>query len=153
ELGLLWNHQDSGAGSPSYETSDRLLEALCVIGVRALGLPAFVGQWLIYAGILCALAASVCGMCAIWLRNPWAIAFGGIASVVNVFTLVNLLNPLPALALAEIALLGGLLLRTARGTISRGRAAILLVLATLPLSYLGLNPPLLAVVVAAVLAL
>ena len=153
ELGLLWNHQDSGAGSPSYETADRLLEVLCVVAARTLGLPAFAGQWLLYAGILAALAASVSGLCAVWLRNPWAIAFGGVASVVNIFTLINLLNPLPALALADIALLGGLVLRTARGTISRARAAVLLTLATLPLSYLGLNPPLLAVVAVGVLAL
>lgn len=153
ELGSLWNHQDSGAGSPSYQTSDRLIEVLCVLAARALDVPAFVGQWLLYAGILSALAASVCGFCAVWLRNPWAIAFGGIVSVINVFTLVNLLNPLPALALAEVALLGGLVLRTARGTIRRARAVVLLVPATLPLSYLGLNPPLLAVVALGVLAL
>lgn len=153
ELGSLWNHQDSGAGSPSYETSARLIEVLCVLGARVLGLPAFVGQWLLYAGVLSALAASVCGFCALWLRNPWAIAFGGIVSFINVFTLVNLLNPLPALALAEVALLGGLVLRTARGTIRRTRAVILLALATLPLSYLGLNPPLIAVVALGVLAL
>ena len=155
ELGLPWNHQDSGAGSASYATTVRMLEAACVVAARTLGLSDVAGQWLLYTGILGGAAAAVSGLCAVWLRNAWAVAFGGTVAVVNVFTLVNLLNPLPGLALLETALLGGLVLRASRGVRRRGRVrtAVVLALGTLPLSYLGLNPPLLAVVAIGVLAL
>lgn len=141
ELGSIWGHQVTGAGGPSYEITrlpDILLLKLCA----ALGLGAPVAQALLYALILGAAAAGTSYLASCWLRNPAAAACAGALSVVNVYQLVSLLNPLPALAQALIAFLAGHLLRAAKGRRVRART---LALTTLPLCYLGMNPPLLAI--------
>ncbi|MFC1437426.1 hypothetical protein ABUW04_04085 [Streptacidiphilus sp. N1-10] len=142
ELGSVWGHQVSGAGGPSYEVArlpDLVLIKLC--GVVGLGGPA--AQLLLYSLILGAAAAGTSYLASVWLRRPGAAAFAGLLSVANAYVLVSLLNPLPALAGAAAALLGGQLCRAAQG--HRVRATTF-ALSTLPLCYLAANPPLLAIV-------
>ncbi|MEU8528205.1 hypothetical protein AB0C77_21815 [Streptomyces sp. NPDC048629] len=138
----MWSHQITGAGGPSYEIS-RLPDVVLIKLCAAVGLGAPVAQVVLYALILGAAAAGTSFLASCWLRRPVAAAAAGVLSVANVYVLVTLLNPLPALAGALTAFLGGQLVRAAQGRKVRPRTVAL---TTLPLCYLGMNPPLLAIV-------
>ncbi|WP_195911008.1 hypothetical protein [Streptomyces kaniharaensis] len=149
ELGSIWGHQTIGAGGPSYEVA-RLPDVVLIKLCELTGLGAPFAQLLLYALILGAAAAGTSYLASCWLSRPVAAASAGVLSVVNAYQLVSLLNPLPALAGALTAFLGGHLLRAAQGRRVRVRTVAL---TTLPLCYLGMNPPLLAVVALGVVAL
>ncbi|MFB7946234.1 glycosyltransferase [Kitasatospora phosalacinea] len=145
ELGSVWGHQITGTGGPSYEIvrlPDLLLVRLCGL----FGLGPGVAQAVLYALVLAGAATGVARLASVWLRHPLAAACAGLLAVVNVYTLVSLLNPLPVLATALVAWFGGHLLHAAAGRRVRVRAVVL---SSLPLCYLGMNPPLLAVVAGA----
>jgi arabinofuranan 3-O-arabinosyltransferase len=148
EVTSLWNHQTTGAGSTSTPMLS-LAEVLLDRGVTFLGLPAAVGQWLLYALCfgLCAFGASY--LAAAWVRRPWAVAAAGLLATFNTYLLVWVPIPLPALAIGLGGLLAGMVVRAAMG---RRIRPIALAAATLPASYLALNPPWLLMAVLTVLA-
>ncbi|BAJ32750.1 MULTISPECIES: glycosyltransferase [Kitasatospora] len=149
ELGSVWGHQITGTGGPSYEVvrlPDLLLVRLCGL----LGLGPGVAQAVLYALVLAGAATGAAWLASVWLRHPLAAATAGLLAAVNVYTLVSLLNPLPVLATALVAWFGGHLLHAAAGRRVRARTVAL---TSLPLCYLGMNPPLLAVTAGAVAVL
>ncbi len=148
EMTSLWNHQVTGAGSTSVEIV-RLIEVAFIQGTSALGGSNELAQAVFYAACV-ALAALGCSrFVATFVKNSWIVALGGLLGVVNPFVLVQLPNPLFLVAIGAIGLLIAELAGPARGgPVSMVR----LVLATAPMAYLALNPALLAVAVASVLA-
>ncbi|MGW4809774.1 glycosyltransferase [Kitasatospora sp. NPDC004272] len=145
ELGSVWGHQITGTGGPSYEVV-RLPDLVLVRVCGLFGLGPGVAQAVLYALVLAGAATGVARLASVWLRHPLAAACAGLLAVVNVYTLVSLLNPLPVLATALVAWFGGHLLHAAAGRRVRARTVAL---TSLPLCYLGMNPPLLALVAGA----
>jgi arabinofuranan 3-O-arabinosyltransferase len=143
EIGSLWNHQATGAGSPSYQI-DQLAEVALLKACAMLGWHAPFAQYLFYCVVAASASAATSYLAAVWIRSPWAVAFAGVAALSNAFMLVNMPNPMPLIALGTVAFLGGSLLRRAAGHRS---SLFAFVLGTLPLGALGMNPPLVAIVI------
>lgn len=139
----LWTHQLSGTGSTSYEAG-RALEVVFPAVAHILGLSAVVAQWALFAAC-CALAAyGTAFFIRAWIANPWICAAVGLFGSFNAFQMVNLPDLLPAVAIGTAGLIGGLIVRSAAGRKVRAHT---FALATLPLAYVSLNPPLLGVVI------
>ena len=142
ELGSVWNHQLTGAGSTSYE----VVRGIDLVLVRVVGL--FGGSEMIAQQILLAICVATAAFGAAFfartfLRRPAAVAAAGLLAVFNPFLLVLLPNPLFPLAIGLCGILAGILLRAN----SRSRVSpVALGLATIPVAYLAVNPPLLVVV-------
>jgi arabinofuranan 3-O-arabinosyltransferase len=147
EVTQFWSHQSTGAGSTSVPIQ-QLVEVLLLHGVRLVGLDDPTGQWLLYALLhgLCAFGAAY--LAAGWVRHPLAAAAGGLLAVFNAYVLCWLVNPLPSLAIGLTGLLTGMAVRAAAG---RRVSPIGFAAASLPASYLALNPPWLAMAVLTVL--
>jgi len=137
ELTSPWSHQSTGAGSTGAPIL-QLPEVVLTRGVGLVGLPAPVAQWLLYAlsfGLCTFGAAYLAGA---WVRRPWAAAAAGLLATFNMYLLVWLPNPLPAVAIGLAGLLGGMVGRAAAG---RRIRPVWFAAATVACSYLALNPP------------
>ncbi|MCP3990920.1 MAG: DUF3367 domain-containing protein, partial [Actinomycetia bacterium] len=141
EVGLVWNHQLTGAGSTSYEVV-RGIDLVLIRFVELFGGSEMAAQHLLMAGCLAIAAFGASFFTSAFLRQPLAVAVAGLLAVFNPYLLVLLPNPLFPLALGLAGLLAGLLLRA---NTHDPPSPILLGLVTLPLAYLAVNPPLLAV--------
>jgi arabinofuranan 3-O-arabinosyltransferase len=146
ELWSSWNHQLTGAGSMSYEIA-RAPDVLFLTVGGLLGLPGWVAQH-----ALLALCFAFAGFGAAYLaggivRRPAAVAVAGVAGAFNPFAMVTLPNPLPLIAGGLLGVLVGMLWRQAQGRRISGLAVGAV---TVVASYLAVNPPLLAVLAAAV---
>jgi arabinofuranan 3-O-arabinosyltransferase len=148
ELTALWNHQTVGSGAAGYPICRLFPVALAGLA-DAVGLSPVVAQYLYFVMIWSFAAFGGAYLAAVWIRRPVAVAAAGLLSAFNPFLLTSQPNALPALAIGLYGVLAGLLLRAGQGHRIR---PILLAAATLPASYLAINPPLLAIVGVGVLA-
>ncbi|MGH8874373.1 MAG: hypothetical protein ACRDVM_03855, partial [Acidimicrobiia bacterium] len=144
EFGWLWNHQLTGAGSPSYDVA-RALEVVILWVVQTLGGSTVQGQRWLYALLFGLAAFGVAFFARALTDRSLAVVASGLVGVFNPYFLVNLPLPLPPLAVGLMGIAGGLVLRAGRGRAIRpGVVAVVSVLA----SYLMLSPALLALTVA-----
>ncbi|MGH3112836.1 MAG: hypothetical protein ACRDOP_05140, partial [Gaiellaceae bacterium] len=146
ELLSSWNHQATGAGSSSYEIA-RAVEVGAVRLAELLGASEVGGQLLLFAACFAFAAFGAAYLAAAVVRYPAAVAAAGLLGAFNSFSLVNHPNPLPLVAVGLVGLLVGQLWRRAQG---RRISVLGLAAATLPASYVALNPPLLALVAVSV---
>ncbi|MFB9449440.1 hypothetical protein Dvina_37790 [Dactylosporangium vinaceum] len=147
EVGGSWSHQATGAGSTS-TASLQLVEVLLLRGSARLGLGAPAAQWVLYAlcfGLCTFGAAYLAGG---WVRRPAAVGAAGLLAAFNVYLLVWLPNPLPPLTIGLTGLLAGMAVRAAAG---RPVRPVAFAAATLPASYVALNPPWLLMAILTVL--
>ncbi len=149
ELATLWSHQNSGAGGPAYSIV-RGVDVAFITLARWLGGGEPLGQRLLYASIA---AFGACGAAALvrrFSRSPLLVLAAGPFAAFNVFYASRVQAILPALAMGLIGLFTAWAVDAARGSRpSSVRAAV----ATVPLGYLALNPPLVGVVTAWLLSL
>lgn len=137
----LWGYGLTGAGSATAEIA-RLPELVLYRVAQAVGVGPELGQlaffwlWLTAASAACIFAARQL------VTSRAAHIAVGVLALINPLMAINLPNPLVPAAVCTLALMAGALMRAARGDGS----LCLTVLATLPLSYLAINPPTLAVV-------
>lgn len=148
ELFSPWSHQLTGAGSTSYEIA-RAPEVGAIWLAELLGASEVAGQLLLFAACFGFAAFGTAYLAAALVRSPAAIAVAGLLGAFNSFTLVNHPNPLPLVAGGAIGVLVGMLWRRAQG---RHVSPIAFAAATLPASYVAVNPPLVALVAASVAA-
>jgi arabinofuranan 3-O-arabinosyltransferase len=147
DIGALWGYGLTGTGSATVEIA-RLPEAVIATAAGWAGFAPELAQlgwfwlWLTGASAACIVLARQLGA-----GSP-AAAVLGVLAVVNPLFALNLPNVLVAAAVCSLALVAAALVRAGRG---RGRLRYTL-LATLPLSYLAVNPPTLFVVAAVVAA-
>ncbi len=142
ELPSLWNHQLSPTGSPSYDIA-RITDVALIKAVGLFGGSPATAQHLLVATIMAAAAAGgVFFARSIHKSLPTSLTAGVLAAM-NPFTLVLLPNVLFVLAIAVLGVLGGQVLRLGRGA---SFSPVWIALATLPVSYLAVNPPILAVI-------
>jgi arabinofuranan 3-O-arabinosyltransferase len=149
EVGSQWTHQASGAGGATYEVA-RSPELVFIGLARLLGGTEALGQRLFFTAILAFAACSVAAMASVFCRRAWVVAIAGIVGAFNPFVMVSLPNPLPPLAIGFAGCLGAIACHAAIGGRQRWLLAAGL---SLPLSYLVINPPLLAMTVAWAVAL
>lgn len=146
EIGWLWTHQTSGAGSASTEIA-RALEVGAAWLVTTLGGTPMLAQRIFMTGVLVATAVGAAYFAgALTRRTPLVVACG-LLGVLNPLLLIAAFNPVLIAPIGVVGLLGGVVLRRASG---REVSPALLALATVPLSYFGLNPPTLLMTVAAI---
>lgn len=149
EYGSHWNHLVSGAGSPNFQIS-LAAQVLAVKLVGWLGGSEYTAQRVFFAVLLASVAFGTAYFVRAFASKPAPVVAAGLVGVVNPFVMTQAMNPLALLALALMGLLGGMLLRVGRG---KRVSALGFGFVTLGCSYLALNPPLLLVVVAWVVAL
>ncbi|MEZ5342211.1 MAG: hypothetical protein R2706_12410 [Acidimicrobiales bacterium] len=143
ELGSLWNHQLSGAGSPSYDVA-RSLDVLIINAVGALGGSPATAQHVFTALLMAFASYGSIYFARAFTRSLVASAVVGVLGPINPFVLVLLPNPIFVLAIGVGGVLGGLIVRAAA---DEAPPFAVFALAILPVSYLSVNPPLLAVLV------
>lgn len=141
DVGSLWGYGLSGAGSPTAEIA-RLPELVVYRTAEWAGLAPEVGQLAFFWLWLAAASAACIFLVRQLVTSRVAQGTIGLLAIANPLMAVNLPNPLMPAALCTLALVAGVLIRTARG---QGQWRVT-VLATLPASYLAINPPTLAVV-------
>ena len=141
ELGSVWNHQLTGAGSTSYE----VVRGLDLVLIRLVGLfggGEIAAQQVLLAGCVAMAAVGSAFFARSFVHHPIAVASAGLLGVFNPFLLVLLPNPLFPLAIGVGGILGGLVIRAGRdGSVPATGFA----LATAPIAYLAVNPPLLVI--------
>ncbi len=141
ELGGVWNHQLSGAGSASYAIVGAPDVALLALA-RAVGAAPVAAQQLLYAGGAGLAAFGSAYLAGAWTGRAVPRAAAGLVGAFNVFLLVSYPNVLPALTVGLTGTLAGLVLRGARRGRVRGSTVALV---SLPLGYLARSPALLVV--------
>lgn len=147
ELGWLWNHQLTGAGSSSYDAT-RALEVAILRLVDLLGGSPLQAQRFLYAFLFGLAAFGAAFFARSLTGRPLPAAVAGLVGAFNPYLLVNLPLPLPPLAVGLMGIAGGLVLRAGQGRRVRpGVVAMVSVLA----SYLALSPALLGLAVVWVL--
>lgn len=156
EFWSIWNHQVTAAGSPAYGIA-QLPEYAVALGSEWFGLGPEFAQRTFYALVAGAVVASCVYFSFAFTDRAAVAAACGLLGFFNVFVLQHLPNTLTPWAIMVMALLGGLILRAGQG---RGRErrlasapsgqprAYVFGLATIPASFLALNPPLLVIVIA-----
>lgn len=149
EAGRLWNHQQTGMGSVSYVPFARFPEVLTLRAVTFLGGSDAVAMAVFWTAAVAwaAHGASRLTSAILGQAGP-ATAVAATLAVVNPYTLVALPNPLPTITLGCLGVVAAQLIWAARG---RGRP-MLTAAATLPLTYVVLNPPLIYVFAAGTVA-
>jgi arabinofuranan 3-O-arabinosyltransferase len=150
ELGWQWTHQTTGAGGPTYEIA-RAIEVLFVQIARFLGGTEALGQRLLFATIWGATAAAGASLAARFTSRGGLSIVLGLVTVFNPYVLIAQPNPLPFVAIGVAAAMTAICVDAARDG-KRGKRSkfrwIRFAALTLPCSYLSLNPPLLALVLA-----
>lgn len=142
ELTSFFGYGVTGAGSGSYEVA-RALELPFWAAGRLVGSEA-VGQGLYYVALAGGTAAAGAYLARRFTGRRWPAVLGGLLAVVNPLTMTSFPNPNTLLATGVGALVAGLLLRPRRARWD----GLLLAGATLPASYLAVNPPTLVVLAA-----
>ena len=145
DVGRLWGYGLSGAGSATAEIA-RLPEFVVYRTAEWAGLAPELGQLVFFWLWLAAASAACIFLVRQLVTSKVAQGTVGLLAIANPLMAVNLPNPLVPAALCTLGLVAGVLIRTARG---QGQWRVT-VLATLPASYLAINPPTLAVVVSVV---
>ena len=149
ELGSVWNHQLTGAGSASYEIV-RGIDLALIRAVEALGGGEIVAQQVLMGTCMAAAAFGSAFFARTFVSHPIAVALAGLLGAFNPFVMVLVPNPLFPLAIGLAGVLGGVLLQAARG---EAGSPVVLAVATVPVAYLAVNPALLYVLVGWVAAL
>ena len=142
ELPSLWGHSLVGAGSPSFQPVARAPELGVLALTRALGWSPMVAQRLFYSLLAVGAVLSAVWFVRTFVSRPVPAMVGGLVAFFNPFVLQHLPNPLPLWSIGLMGLLGGLVLRAARGDDVPGWR---LGAASVGTCYLAINPPLLAV--------
>jgi len=141
EFGRLWTHENSGAGGVAYSVV-RLPELLCLGAARLLGGGAPLAQRLLFAAMYAFGAGGAATLLRRFCTSPVVVVVGGVLAAFNLFTLSFLPNYLPVVAIGVV----GLVVAAAVDAVRGDRPVRRLVLATVPLGYVAMNPPLIAVV-------
>ncbi len=144
ELGWQWTHQSSGAGGPTYEIA-RTVEVLFVHLARILGGTETLGQRLLFSTIWGGTAAAGASLAARFTSRTKLCILLGLMTVFNPYVLIAQPNPLPFLAIAIAASMTALCVDASSGTKT---SVIKFSALFIPCSYLSLNPPLLALLLA-----
>ncbi|HEX7097529.1 MAG TPA: hypothetical protein VF183_16715 [Acidimicrobiales bacterium] len=144
EFGGQWTHQASGAGGPTYEVV-RAVELVYIELARLVGGTEALAQRLFFASIFAFASFGVALFVATFNRRAWLVFAAGVCGACNPFVMQGLANPLPPLTIGLVGTIGAIVVRAAAGGRRRWFGLVLL---TFPLSYLVINPPLFAVVVA-----
>lgn len=144
ELWSAWNHGTTGAGSTSFQIV-RAPEVLVIDAVAALGGGEVAAQRVFYGLLLGLVALGGVLFARRFTRRPAAVGLAGTFTVLNLFVLTQVPNPLTFAALAVAGIAGALVVEAAQGGPARPMA---LAAATVGLSYLLSNPPVFAVTVA-----
>ena len=143
EFGWQWTHQNTGAGGPTYELV-RGIELVFLTIAHVLGGTDALGERLFFAAVF-ALAASGAAACAArFVTRPWIVFAAGVLGAFNPLTMVNMPNILVPLSIGLGTWFTALVLDAACA--DRSTRPRVFALLTIPVSYLALNPPLLAVV-------
>ncbi len=137
EVTSVWSHQSTGAGSTGAPIL-QLVEVVLLRGTALTGLGPTVAQWLLYALSfgLCAFGAAY--LAGTWVRRPVALLAAGLLATFNMYLLVWMPNPLPALAVGLAGVLAGMVGRVAVG---RPIKPVWFAAITVACSYVALNPP------------
>lgn len=143
DLGTAWGYGITGAGSVTAEVA-RLPEYVAFRAVTGLGGSPIAAQQVFYFCVLFLAASGVVFAARRLGMGPVAQAVVAVLTVANPLMAVNLPNPLIPVAVGTLGFLLGCLISVRRG----GGSILATVLATLPLSYLSINPPTVAVVAA-----
>lgn len=141
ELTSFFGYGVTGAGSGTYELARALELPFWALG-RLVGSEA-VGQGLYYVTLAAAAAAAGAYLARRFTDRRWPAVLAGVLAVVNPLTLITFPNPNTVLATVVAGTVGGLLLRPRRTRWD----GLVLAAATLPASYLAVNPPTLAILV------
>lgn len=142
EWPALWTHENSGAGGPAY-TVVRAGELGFIALARLLGGGEPLAERLLFASMFAFAATGGAALARRFVAHRGLIVLAGILAAANLATLTGLPNYLPVLTIGLVGLSTALGIDAARGRPGRGAT---LALATVPLSYIALNPPLVAVV-------
>jgi arabinofuranan 3-O-arabinosyltransferase len=142
ETGAVWNHQQTGAGSTSLDLG-RAVEAWFYKLAGWLGGGPALGQRLLFVFVAVCIVVGVVHLCRLVTKSFSLLVIGGLLGLLNPWVALHHPNPVLLLAVGALAGLVGELLAPIRGG---GRSALRLVLWSLPIAYLSLNPALLAVV-------
>ena len=133
----LWGHWAGGAGAPSYQIAG-LLPALLSRIVELAGGSDVLAQRLLYTVLFAGAGAGVAYFAAAFTRRPAAVFAAGVVGAFNPFVMTNVPNPITLLVLTIVALLGGTVVRAARGVVA---SPVAFAVVTLGCSYVLLNPP------------
>lgn len=147
DIGTAWGYGITGAGSVTAEVA-RLPEYVVFRAVTGLGASPIAAQQVFYFCVLFLAASGVVFAARRLGVRPAAQVVVAVLTLANPLMAVNLPNPLVPVAVGTLGLLLGCLVAVRRG----GGSILTTVLATLPLSYLSINPPTVAVVVAVAMA-
>jgi arabinofuranan 3-O-arabinosyltransferase len=149
EFTSAWGHDSTGAGAPSFQIV-RIPELAALSLTEALGASAHAAQRVYYTVVAGAAAIGTVFFSRALTHSPVANIGSGLLAIFNPFVLQQVPNLLPIWAVALMAVLGGMLLRSAQG---HRVTPLRLALATTGASFLSLNPPLLVAAVLLVPAL
>lgn len=149
EYTWAWNHDLTGAGSPSFQIV-RVFEVLMIDAVRLLGGGEAVAQRVHYALLFSLVALGAVAFARRFTDNPAAVALAGVFACVNPFMLSQVPNPLVLAAVGLMGLGGALVVGAAQGERLR---PVALAVTTVGFSYLLLNVVLTVVAVAWLLVL
>jgi arabinofuranan 3-O-arabinosyltransferase len=149
EWSWFWSHRLTAAGSDSSEIV-RVPDVLIIALTRAFGGSDATAEHVLYALVFAFAAFGGAFLARSFTEQPGAVIAAGLVTAFNPYSLVNLPNALPFVAVGTIGMLAGLLVRVAHG---RQVHPTTVALATLPVSYLAVNPPLLVMVPIAVVAI
>jgi arabinofuranan 3-O-arabinosyltransferase len=155
ELGAGWTHQHTGAGGPSYELA-RAVEVVFVNVARVLGGTEALGGRLLFACIFAFAASGSAAFAARMTRRAPLVFAAGLFGAFNPGIMVNLPNFLLPLVTGMLAWFGALTIDACapHGAPDRRRdRPRVFAVVTLGLAYVSLNPPLVAVVVGAIVAM
>lgn len=141
ELWSGWSHQLSPAGSGSYEMT-RLFDILVSRAVGVVGGSPESAQHVQFALITVFAAVGVAFWVGTVVRHDVIAAACGVLAVANPLVMVSLPLTMPLLLLGTAAFSAGILARAPR------HGAVWLAVASMPMSYMAINPPTLAVAVA-----
>lgn len=143
ELYSLWNHELSGAGSPSFQIV-RLLEVELLRLAGAFGASAVAAQRLYYALAFVAAALGATYFASRLVGNRLVVSVAGLVAVFNPLVLSHTPSPFVPMMIGVCGLLGGLALDAAAGRTKVWQWAI----GSSPVFVLGNNLALLAVAAA-----
>src|SRR5947208_8582801 len=136
ELTSYWSHRTNGAGG----TSPVIARSVEVAAIRLVGLVGgseTLAENLFFAALMAFAAFGAAYLTRAFVDNPLAVAPAGLLGVCSPFVILRLPNPVPLVWLGLVATLAGILVRAARGA---PRSAIVFAFATLPASYLSVDP-------------
>lgn len=149
EYTWAWNHDLSGAGSPTFQIV-KAVEVLVIRGVALLGGDEVAAQRLFYALLLALVAVGAASFARCFTSNWKAIALAGTFACLNAFVLNQVPNPLVLAAIGLMGISGFFVVRAAQGA---RVSPIVLAAVSVGFSYLLINAPVFAVAALWVVAL